>query len=167
MENKREMPEWLKALLIIGGIVLIGYLLAKLLDYLFSEDAERKRRIFISHSWRYDKDYWSLIKKFETYNFDYYNHSIPQEKAIDEVARQKIENAIRNKILYCSNVLVLGGSYANNYWIKKEVEIAKQLNKKVIAIRPWNGNSIPKYLDDAADRVVGFNAKTIIEEIKK
>jgi hypothetical protein len=66
----------------------------------------------------------------------------------------------------CSKVLVLAGKYANNFWIKKEVQIANEMGKEIIAIRPWGATSIPSYLKNDADKIIGFNAKSIIEKIK-
>lgn len=168
MQNKNNStPTWLRILLIAGGTILIGYLLAKLLEYLFEDEKpEKTKRVFISHSWKQDKDYWTLIKRFEYYNFNFYNHSIPEEKAVNTETAAKIEKSIRNKIQGCSKVLVLACPYANNYWIKKEIEIAKELKKEVIAIRPWNQKGIPKYLENNADKIIGFNANAIIETIK-
>jgi beta-lactamase class D len=158
---------------------LIGYLLGKLFEFLFGSDDDddekerpsrkrRMRRVFISHSWDQDKDYRTLIRNFNNYGFEYYNHSIPEEKALDldEETTRNIENGIRNKIKGCSKVLVLAGNYANNFWIKKEVKIAAELGKEIIAIKPWNATSIPPYLKNQAHKIVGFNAKTIIEIIK-
>lgn len=176
IENKPEnqMPGWLQALLLIGGTMLLAYLLAKLFESLFGEDDDDRSerygasmpRVFISHSWDYDDDYRSLIKRFDSYNFDFYNHSIPEEKALDENATKDITEGIKSKMRGCSKVLVLAGDYANNYWIKREVEIAKELGKEVIAIRPWGANTIPPYLRSNADRILGFNTKNIIEKIK-
>lgn len=166
-KKNNDTPEWLQALLYIGGAILIGYLLAKLFEYLFSsKEKGTMPRVFISHSWDYDNDYRTLIKRFDYYGFEYYNHSIPEEKALDEETSRKIENGIRNKIRGCSKVLVLAGDYANQYWIKKEVRIANEMGKEVIAIRPWGASSIPSYLKKDADRIIGFNAKSIIENIK-
>lgn len=168
-KTNKEFPVWLQLLLVVGGSVLIAYLLTKLFEFLFGSDNEKEptRRIFISHSWDYDKDYKTLIRNFNNYGFEYYNHSIPEGKALDEHTTRKIENGIRNKIRGCSKVLVLAGDYANNFWIKKEVKIAAEMGKEIIAIRPWNTTSIPSYIKNEADIIVGFNTKTIIETIKK
>lgn len=170
MEQKEnEIPEWLKILITIGGIILIGYLLAKLFEYLFADDRAKGKmpRVFISHSWQYDDDYRNLVNKFGYYGFEFYNHSIPEEKSISDLNRKNIENDIRNKIKGCTKVLVLAGSYANNYWIRKEIMIATELGKEVIAIRPWGKKSIPTYLKKDASKIVGFNSKSIIEKIKE
>lgn len=178
MTNKNSSSSsWLQLIISIGGILLFAHLIAKLIDYLidndFSEEdnylekrKKRKPRIFVSHSWKHNKDYNNLIKGFEKQGFNYYNHSISFDKAEDLKSDKEIENKIKNQLLYSRCLLVLGGSYSNKYWIKKEVEIAKSLGKKVIAVRPWNTNSIPKYLEKTADEVIGFNSKAIIEKIK-
>ena len=79
---------------------------------------------------------------------------------------KEIENKIKKQLIYSRCLLVLGGTYSNKYWIKKEVEIAKSLGKKVIVVRPWNTYSIPKYLEETADEIIGFNSKAIIKKIK-
>jgi hypothetical protein len=167
MEENKKTPQWLQALFYIGGIVLAGYLLARLFEYLFPLGKGPKPRIFISHSWDYDKEYKTLVKRFDYHGFEFYNHSIPEEKALDENTNRKIEHGIRNKIRGCSKVLVLAGPYANKYWIKREVAIANELGKEIIAIRPWKSAAVPEYLKTKADRIIGFNAKSIIEIIKK
>jgi antiphage defense system Thoeris ThsB-like protein len=171
--NNNSSASWLQLIISIGGIFLIAHLISKLIDYLINneEDYFKKRkktkpRIFVSHSWNHNKDYNNLISGFEKQGFDYYNHSISIEKAEDLKNEEEIENKIKNQLLYCRCLLVLGGKYSNNYWIKKEVEIAKSLNKKIIAVRPWNTSSIPKYLEESADEIIGFNSKAIIKKIK-
>lgn len=163
-----EIPEWLRFLFIIGGLVLLYYLLSALLNYLYLSDKQIKNRprIFISHSWKNDADYWSLIQKFKNYEFEFYNHSIEGDNPVDAYTAREIEKGIENKMRGCSKVLVLGGYYANRYWIKKEIEIANRMGKEIIAIRPWGKAYIPKDLYKNANRVIGFNSKTIIENLK-
>lgn len=166
-EQKSEMPLWLQLLLLIGGTVLAGYLIGRLLEMLFEgEDSGRVPRVFISHSWKYDRDYWSLMDKFERNDFNFYNHSIDVGKPLDVKTSREIEEGIRSKMKGCSKVLVLAGPYSQRYWIKKEVEIANQLNKEVIAVRPWGQTFVPKYLESKADRIVGFNSIAIMENLK-
>ncbi|WP_248723203.1 TIR domain-containing protein [Seonamhaeicola sp. ML3] len=177
MDNETKKSSWLPLIISIGGVLLFANLISKLIDYLISnqlnedeshilERKQRKPRIFVSHSWKHNKDYNNLIKGFEKQGFNYYNHSISLDKAEDLKNEKEIENKIKNQLLYSRCLLVLGGSYSNKYWIKKEVEIAKSLGKKVIAVRPWNTNKVPKYLEKTADEIIGFNSKAIIEKIK-
>lgn len=178
MENRNQNNlSWLQILITIGGVLLFAHLVSTLIKYLINNELgeeegyldkrrKRKPRIFVSHSWKHNKDYSNLIKGFERQGFNYYNHSIPIEKAEDLKNEKEIENKIKNQLLYTRCLLVLGGNYSNKYWIKKEVEIAKSLGKKVIAVKPWKTKSIPKYLEKSADEIIGFNSKTIIEKIK-
>lgn len=174
--NNSNKSSWLTLIISIGGIILIAYLISKLVEYLinneFNEEDEindrkkRKPRIFVSHSWKHNNDYNNLIRGFEKQGFDYYNHSISIDKAEDLKNEKEIENKIKKQLIYSRCLLVLGGTYSNKYWIKKEVEIAKSLGKKVIVVRPWNTYSIPKYLEETADEIIGFNSKAIIKKIK-
>jgi len=165
-KQKSEMPLWLQLLLLIGGAVPVGYLIGSLFEFFFGEDNGCAPRVFVSHSWKNDRDYWNLIEKFERNDFNFYNHSIDVDKPLDVNTSREIEEGIRRKMKGCSKVLVLAGSYSKRYWIKKEVEIANKLNKEVIAVRPWGQNWVPKYLESKADRVVGFNSRAIMENLK-
>jgi len=185
--NKKNNNSWLALIISIGGLILIAHLISKLVSYLIKneisdtidasnddkapsssskEKKEKRPRIFVSHSWDDNKDYKKLINGFEKQGFQYYNNSIPIDKAEDLKNSNEIEQKIKNHLLYARCLLVLAGEYSNNFWIKKEVEIAKSLGKKVIAVRPWNSKEIPKYLEESADEIIGFNPKAIIEIIK-
>jgi hypothetical protein len=161
------LPKCIQYLLIAGAIWFFAYFLVKLIELFFgTKKRPRTPRVFISHSWRYDNDYWTLIKRFSYLGFQFYNHSVPANKPVDDATSKRIGNAIRAKISGCSRVLVLGGHYANSYWIKKEIQIAKVLKKEIIAIRPRNQYSMPKYLQLNADKILSFNARNIIKQIK-
>lgn len=168
-EKQEDIPEWLRILLILGGTILLGYLVARVFQYLFNsntKDDETAPRIFISHSWSYDEDYSNLVNKFSDNEFKYYNHSIPSDRPLNTTIEKEIDDGIRKKMSGCSKVVVLAGEYANRKWIKREVEIAKELGKVVVAIRPWGQKTIPSYLKKKADTIIGFNSKAIIENIK-
>lgn len=161
------LPKWVQYLIAAGVIFLITYLIIVFCKHFFgTKKKNRTPRVFISHSWRYDNDYWTLIKRFIYLGFQFYNHSVPANKPVDDATTRRIENAIRAKISGCSKVLVLGGHYANSYWIKKEVQIAQAMNKEIIAIRPRNQYSIPTYLQLNADKILPYNARNIIKHIK-
>lgn len=148
-------------LTVIGGSVLLGKIIESL-----EESEEKNPRIFISHSWDFDNDYWKLIQNLGNYDFDYYNHSIDKGKALNAKTSKEIEEGVRRKIKGCSKVLILAGTYATREWIKKELEIARELNKEIIVVKPRGKNTVPNHLKYKADKIVGFNSKKVIEEIK-
>jgi hypothetical protein len=185
-ENIEKKSPLLPILGVLVVFWIIYYLLSKLLKLIFKKKTSRKTysnntkpsyykkpfkqkkkkpRIFVSHSWSHDEDYNRLIKAFKSLNFKFYNHSIPEYKAQDLKTGGEIEQKINNQLLYSRCLLVLGGNYSEKYWIKKEVEIAKSLQKKVIVVRPWNTNEIPDYLKNSADDIVDFIPKEIIKLI--
>ncbi|SDX74716.1 MTH538 TIR-like domain [Lutibacter oricola] len=181
--NKTNNNSWLPLIISIGGLILIAHLISKLVSYLINSETsdieessdkkisnkkkrEKKPRIFVSHSWEHNNDYNKLINGFEKQGFQYYNNSISIEKNDDSKNSKEIETRIKNHLLYARCLLVLAGEYSNNYWIKKEVEIAKSLGKKIIAVKPWQSKQIPKYIENSADEIIGFNPKAIIEQIK-
>jgi hypothetical protein len=98
--------------------------------------------------------------------FRFYNHSIPYDDPLDADTAKKIETGIWRQMKWCSTVLVLAGPHASKYWVKKEVEIAQKLGKKIIAVRPWGNHNVPQYLRQGSNEIIGFNSKTIIEKIK-
>lgn len=183
-ENIEKKPPWLYLIIIILMFFVLFYFISKFFKFIFKkkkkkstnnrkptyrkksyQKKKKKPRIFVSHSWSHNEDYDRLIKSFKKLNFNFYNHSIPEYKALDLKTGKEIEHKIENQLLYSRCLLVLGGNYSKNYWIKKEVEIAEKLQKRIIVVRPWNTKEIPDYLNKSANKIVGFNPKEIIELI--
>ena len=170
---KKKMPEWLEIILIIAGITLAAFLIIELIKYLSvslveDEKEERTPRVFISHSWTYDKEFNNLIQRFEEYGFGYYNHSIPKDKPLDVNGKRELLEGIRRKMINCSKFIILAGMYVNNSKIiKEEIKMAKELGKEIIAIRPHGINRIPKIIRDNANVVIGTHTPNIIEHLKR
>ena len=67
-----------------------------------------------------------------------------------------------------SCVLILAGVYATySKWINIEIELAKELNKKIIAIEPWASKSTSTIVKNSADRIVGWNTDSIVNAIRE
>lgn len=166
--SKRDLPDWLKAILVIGGLTLAMYLIIKLLEYIFSSETASKRRIFISHSWTHEKDFKNLISKLEKVEYEFYNHSVTKNKPLDAKSNTDLVNQIRKKMIYCSKIVVIAGDYVDkSRIIKSEIKLAKQLDKEIIAIRPWGQKKIPKALEETAHVVIGPTTENIISALQK
>lgn len=79
-------------------------------------------------------------------------------------------DAIKEQISHASVVLILAGVYSSySKWIDKEITIAQtEFNspKKIIAIEPWGAQKTSTKVKNAADSIVGWNSKSVIDAIK-
>ena len=121
------------------------------------EDETKMYNLFVSHIDRDEDEYSIFIQKLSGV-LEYQNLGILGD--IDE-------NDIIEQIKPAEVVIVLSGLY-NKYKsiIKKQVDIARNLNKPIIVIRPYGMEDVPEELEEAATDIVGWNAPCIAESIE-
>ncbi len=126
-------------------------------------------RIFISHAWRYNAEYYRLIDRLdEAPNFLYANYSVPKHDPADANNNSKLKEQLRRQIRPVEVVIILGGMYvAYSDWIQFEIDFAKSLGKPILGIRPWGAERMPQAVQDAADEIVGWNTPTIVRAIRR
>lgn len=129
----------------------------------------KRYNLFISHSWAYERTYSSLVELLEKGNINFHNYSVPVDDPIHTRGTDReLENAIRSKIRQSSCVLILAGVYSTySKWIKKEIKIAQELNKPIIAIRPWSQERLSSIVQESADVIVAWNTNSIVTAIKE
>ena len=125
--------------------------------------------LFISHSWDYNSEYYSLFNNLEQHsNFYFRNYSEPEHDALNTKTDKQLEEALIRQIRPVNVVIVLAGMYVNyRKWIQKEIEIAQYYNKPIIAIRPRGAERMPQDLSDIADIIVNWNTDSIVDAIRK
>ena len=129
--------------------------------------------LFISHSWTYSDAYEKLVALLnKDSNFSYSNYSVPKDDPIHTNGTDKeLYAAIKEQISHASVVLILAGVYSSySNWIDKEIKIAQEeflVAKPIIAIEPWGAEKTSKKVKDAADKIVGWNSKSVIDAIKE
>jgi len=126
--------------------------------------------LFISHSWSYGDEYEGLVNlldKAACDGFYYKNYSVPKDDPIHHANNDKqLKDAIRNQMKYASCVIILAGVYATySKWINIEIELAKEMGKKIIAVSPWGAERISSVVRQSSDVIVGWNTKSIVNEI--
>ena len=133
----------------------------------------REYNIFISHSWTHTDAYEKLtnILKNAPY-FSYNDYSVPKEKSLTIYNKLyyeiELKNKIKNKMKYCNVVLILAGVYSSySDSINKEIEIANDLGKPIIAIEPWGSERTSLIVKKNAKSIVKWNSSSIIDEIKR
>ena len=98
-------------------------------------------RLFISHAWRYGKDYDRLISFLDSAPyFSYYNYSAPKERPLfpegTPLNNKMIASKITDKISPAQIVLVISGMYgAYSEWMGYEIAVADEMVH-------WNTDSI-------------------------
>ena len=125
-------------------------------------------KIFISHAWRYNTDYYELINRLKmTPNFLYANYSVPEHDPVDANNNRKLAEELCQQIRPVGVVIILGGMYvAYSNWIQFEIDFAQSLGKPILGVKPWAAQRMPQAVQNAADKVVGWNAPTIVSAIR-
>ena len=71
-------------------------------------------------------------------------------------------------MIYCSKIVVIAGDYVDKSpVIKSEIKLAKQLDKEIIAIKPWGQKKLPRALRDTAHVVIGSTTNSINSTLQK
>lgn len=124
------------------------------------EEESRIYKIFISHTDEEDEEYLTFNQKLSSaHDFEYENYGILEK--IDE-------NELQEQIEPAEVVIILSGLYnKNKLLIKKQLDIAVNLNKPIIVIRPYGMEDVPPELEDIAEDVVGWNAPCIVDSIEE
>ena len=121
------------------------------------EDDIKVHKLFISHIDKDEDEYSIFIEKLSG-ALQYQNFGILEN--IDE-------NDLMGQIEPAEAVIILSGLY-NKYKsiIKKQVDIARDLSKPIIVIRPYGMEDVPEELEEIATDIVGWNAPCIVESIE-
>lgn len=123
--------------------------------------------IFVSHAWKYNDDYNTIINWLNNSDISYSNYSVPEHDPVDANNTSKLKTALTNQINPSSIVIVIGGMYAaHSEWIDYELDESIRLSKKIIGIRPRGQERIPSKLTNNATIMVNWNSNSLISAIK-
>lgn len=125
--------------------------------------------LFISHSWAYGDAYDILIRMLDSDRyFKYKDYSVPKNNRIHNATYDyQLRAAIKNQMQHASCVLILAGVYATySKWINIEIQLAKEMNKPIIAIEPWGSERTSLIVKNNANKIVRWNTSSIISAIR-
>ena len=125
--------------------------------------------LFISHSWTYLDEYERLVRLLNSKSKFYYkNYSVPKDDPIHNANNQsKLKAAIKNQMLPTSCVLILAGVYSTySKWINIEIDLAKSMDKKIIAVTPLGAEKCSTIVKNSSDVIVNWNTDSIVNAIK-
>ena len=101
--------------------------------------------------------------------FTYKNYSVPKNDPIHNASNDRqLYNAIEEQIRHASVVLILAGVYSSySKWIDKEIEIAQNLSKPILAVEPWGSEKTSLKVKNSADKIVKWNTDSIVSAIRE
>ena len=126
----------------------------------------KQYRIFVSHAWDYHEEYYRFIKFLDDAPyFKYANYSVPRH---DPFEGGNLYDKLRQQIRPVQVVVILGGMYvAYSDWIQFEIEFSTELEKSILGVQPWGAQVMPRAVQDAADKIVGWNTNSIVTAIRE
>jgi hypothetical protein len=129
--------------------------------------ALRTYKVFISHAWRYDDDYYRVEKMLnQAPNFQWKNLSVPRHDPI--LNSEQLTKELHNQMRPSEAFVILAGMYVSHSdWIQYEINFARRIGRPIIGIKPWGNTVIPKAVQDGADEIVGWNTDSIVAAIRK
>ena len=133
----------------------------------------KEYNLFISHSWSYNNDYLSLNNLLRQNGYlKFNNFSVPIDNPLTIYNKgyyyTELRNKIKSKMKYCNVVLVLAGVYSTySESIKMEIDVAKELEKPIIAIEPYGSEKTSLIVKENANIIVKWNSNSIISAIKE
>jgi MTH538 TIR-like domain (DUF1863) len=127
--------------------------------------ALRTYKVFISHAWDYNEEYYRLEKMLrDAAYFEWENLSVPEHSRIKN---EELEYALNGQMRPANVFLILAGMYvAHSQWIQYEINFARRIGRPIIGIRPWGSVAMPVAVQNAAAEIVGWNTDSIISAIR-
>jgi hypothetical protein len=129
--------------------------------------------LFLSHSWRYNEDYYRLEEMLNNASFfKWRNYSVPEHDPVIDpntsAGKVKLVELLEKQVKPVNCTLILGGMYAaHSEWILTEINIAKKYKKPIIGVYPWGQQNMPKAIQDAANELTFWNTDSIISAIRE
>lgn len=125
-----------------------------------------KKKIFISYDYDNDKHYKNLLVAWdENSEFDFGFSDQSADVSIQSTDAAAIKRAISAKINAATYFLCLVGSKTSkSSWVTWEIEKAKDLKKKLVAVKISSGNTTPSGLLNAG---VSWAMSFTFDAIKK
>jgi hypothetical protein len=126
-------------------------------------------KVFISHAWQYNEDYYRLIQMLDSApRFSYSNYSVPEHDPFERMTPGKLEEKLKDQMVFVDIALFLCGMYANHSdWIQYELDHASSKGIPIVGIIPWGQERTPKAVQDAAVEMVGWNTNSIVDAVRR
>lgn len=140
----------------------------------------RTYHLFISHGWSYDDSFYRILDYLDEISniyrdFEYMNHSEPEPEVPDLSYTRELKIEYEDQINQSDAVILLADLYREpkadesnlKFWLDYAIEHAKENNKTLLGIRPWNETQTPNEIENIPDSWVDWNPESIRKIIEK
>ena len=127
-----------------------------------------KKKIFISYDYDNDKHYKNLLLAWDKNSeFDFGFSDQSADVSIQSTDAAAIKRAISAKINAATYFLcIVGEKTSKSSWVSWEIEKAKELNKKLVAVKTSSGDITPsELLNSGASWAMSFTFDAIKKAI--
>lgn len=134
---------------------------------MFEEEMDQKTyHLFITQVAETDEEYQRFTGRLkDAHDFNYENHS---DKSFSGTAdMDALKNVIKGQITDIDLVIVLSRLYPTyKNLIMTVLNLAQELEKPVLLIRPYGMENVPEELEKLSNGVIGWSASCIAASIK-
>ncbi len=100
--------------------------------------------------------------------FTWTNYSVPETKAFGPMANHRMQEELRQQIRPVNCVVIIGGMWTNHSdWIQFEMDFAESIGKPILGVRPRGAKMMPSAVVAKSDKVVNWNADSIVAGIRE
>lgn len=128
---------------------------------------EADYNLFISHAWDYSNEYQRLCSLLnDAEDFSWRNYSVPETDPKEVETDAELTEALVDQIRPASAVVLSAGMYsAYRNWIQKEIRIADEMGKPIIAVKPHGNTQWPRVVENSSAKKVNWNSASVVSAI--
>ena len=129
--------------------------------------ALRTYRVFISHCWEYNADYYTMVKWFDTEPlFKWKNLSVSDEAPMRE--DKNFERRLRKRVGESDiMVVIVGMEIAHRFWMPWEIKWARIRGVPILGVLPNGKERIPKIVSETGCPIVRWRRDSVIPAIRQ
>ncbi len=124
--------------------------------------------LFVTHGWNTDEDYLRVFEYLESANNFFYRNA-SQPEAVPSGGMEAQRESLRRQIAPAEIVLATPGlAGSNRDLLQFQMVFAKASNKPVVLMRNFGSQvPVPKAIAELADDVVDWDARALVDAIKR
>lgn len=129
--------------------------------------------IFISHAWAYDERYEGICRLLNSVSdFRWRDYSVPRSAPIvdrgTEIGVRILTRLLDEQIRQCSCFILVAGMFVyHRDWVQREINIARQYGKPIVAVRRRGAQRTPVEVEAYANETVNWSSNSLVSAIRQ